>query len=162
MTDLTIRPARESEVPQIHMLIRELAEAEEFPFAVTVTENVLRNSLFGDRPAAEALLGFSDNQLVGFAVFYESFATTTGKRGLHLDDLFIRPEFQTRGYGRAFFRYLAEIARKRDCARFEWWALRTNVHAIRLFQAIGARPMEELLIFRVHDHSLDRLAGTEA
>jgi GNAT superfamily N-acetyltransferase len=162
MNDLIIRPAVESEVPLIHTLIRELADTEEFPFPITVTESLLRNSLFGDHPAAEALLGFLNDKLVGFAVFYETFATTTGKRGLHLDDLFIRSEFQGKGYGRVFLRHLARIARNRDCARFEWWTLKTNINAIRFFQSVGARPMEELLIFRTHEDSLDKLAGTEA
>lgn len=158
MTDLLIRPAKESEVPDILTLIHELADVEEFPFPITVTERALRGSLFGEHPAAEALLGFCGDTLAGFAVFYETFATTTGKRGLHLDDLFVRPEFQGKGYGRAFLRHLAQVARSRDCARFEWWALRTNVNAIRFFQSIGARPMEELLIFRTVDGALEKLA----
>lgn len=159
MTELVLKPAEARDAPLLLDLIRELAEAEEFPFPVTVTESDLRNSLFGSQPAAEAVLGFSEGKLVGFAVFYETFATTTGKRGLHLDDLFIRPEAQGNGFGRALLRHLAGIATERGCARFEWWALRTNINAIRFFQSVGARPMEELVIFRTQDESLKELTA---
>jgi len=159
MTELVLKPAEARDAPLLLDLIRELAVAEEFPFPVTVTESDLRTSLFGDQPAAEAVLGLSEGKLVGFAVFYETFATTTGRRGLHLDDLFIRPAAQGNGFGRALLRHLAGIATERGCARFEWWALRTNIKAIRFFQSVGARPMEELVIFRTQDESLKGLTA---
>ncbi len=159
MMDFVVKPAEAKDVPLLLMLIRELAEAEAFPFPVTVTEHKLRESLFGMRPAAEAVLGFADNQLVGFCVFYESFATTTGRRGLHLDDLFVRPEFQGKGFGRKFLCHLGRIARDRGCVRFEWWALRTNINAIQFFQSVGARAMEELIIFRTQGDALKQLTS---
>lgn len=86
--------------------IRELAESEKFPDPVTVTEEGLRETLFGPRPAAKALLGFVSDEPVSFAVFYETIATTTGRRRLHLDDLFVRPRLQGRGCGKAMLGYL--------------------------------------------------------
>jgi hypothetical protein len=94
MPDLLLRVADAQDVPLLLSLIRELAVAEEFPFPVTVTEEDLRDSLFGANPAAEAVLGFAGDRAAGFTVFYETFATKTGKRGMYLDDLFVRPEFQ--------------------------------------------------------------------
>lgn len=160
MADLLIRPARESEVPEVLALIRELASAEEFPFAVTVTDDDLRESLFGSRPAASVLLGVAEGLLAGFAVYYETFSAATGRRGLHLDDLFVRPAFRGKGYGKAFLRHLARVARERGCARFEWRVLTTNTSAIRFFTSIGARKMDELRIFRVQGEALERLAGS--
>lgn len=158
MTDLSIRAALRSDIPILLEMIHELAVTEDFPFPVTVTEAALADSLFGANPAAEALLAFSAGRLAGFVVFYQTFATTTGRRGLHLDDLFVRSEFQGRGYGRVLLSHLAQIARDRGCARFEWWALRTNANAIRFFQHVGARPMDELVIFRTTGDKLESLA----
>ncbi len=162
MSDLHIRPAEPSDIQNLLSLIQELAFVEAFPFPVTVNAVTLTDSLFGLQPAAEALLAFSNHQLAGFAVFYQTFATTTGRRGLHLDDLFIRPEFQGHGYGRVLLQHLAKIEQSRDCARFEWWALKTNTNAARFFQYLGARQIDELVIFRTHGNSLAALAGDEA
>jgi GNAT superfamily N-acetyltransferase len=162
MADLDIRRAEPADLQSLLDLIHELAAAEEFPFPITVTANNLADSLFGPQPAAEAVLAFAGQQLAGFAVFYQTFATTTGKRGLHLDDLFIRPEFQGCGYGRVLLHHLAQIAQKRGCARFEWWALKTNTNAIKFFQHVGARAMDELVIFRTNGSDLEKLALGEA
>ena len=159
MAALEIRPAKPSDIHEIRRLILELAADEAFPFPVTVTTEELERNLFGSPPAAEALLAFSEEELAGFAVFYETFATTTGRRGLHLDDLYIRRAYQGKGYGRMLLQYLAKIAIKRQCARFEWWALKTNAHAIEFFGHIGARRMDEMVIFRIAGQQLDELAS---
>jgi len=164
VNDLLIRAAGPADTHLLVTLIRELAQAEQFPFPVTVSAGDLEDSLFGAHRAAEALLAYSDDRPAAFAVFYETFATTTGKRGLHLDDLYVRPEFQGMGYGRTLVAHVAGIARARGCARFEWWALKTNDPAIRFFHSIGARRMDELVSFRTQGDSLDRLSakGSEA
>ncbi|WP_242164356.1 GNAT family N-acetyltransferase [Lysobacter sp. M15] len=162
MTDFGIRPATPADLQDLLDLINELAVAEEFPFPVTVTADDLAESLFGQEPVAEAVLAFAGKRLAGFAVFYQTFATTTGRRGLHLDDLFVRPEFQGLGYGRLLLRHLARIAQEKGCVRFEWWALKTNTSAIKFFEHVGARPMDELLIFRTSGSGLAGLASGEA
>ncbi len=159
MSDLLIRAARPSDIELLVSLIGELADAEAFPFPVTVSADDLQDSLFGPQPAAEAVLAYSAEQPAGFAVFYETFATTTGRRGLHLDDLFVRPAFQSLGYGKALVAHVAGIATARGCARFEWWALATNDPAIRFFSRLGARRMDELVIFRTQGESLERLSS---
>lgn len=158
MTELHLRPATPADVELLLSFIRELAAFEDFPLPVTATADDLRTNLFGPAPAAQALFGEVDGRPVAFAVFYETFATTTGRRGLHLDDLFVRPAFQGQGHGRAILRHLAALAVARGCARFEWWALRTNDPAIRFYQSLGARRMEELIVFRTQGDALRRLA----
>ena len=159
-SNLAIRSAQPSDVPLLVQLIRELAQAEAFPYPVTVAEDDLRESLFGSRPAAEALLGFVSDEAVCFAVFYETFATTTGRRGLHLDDLFVRPGFQRRGFGKALLGHVAALAERRGCRRFEWWTLKWNEQALGFFQSIGARRLEEIVVHRTEGEALTRLAGT--
>jgi GNAT superfamily N-acetyltransferase len=160
VSDLLIRAADPADTHLLLRLIGELAEAEAFPFPVTVSADDLQDSLFGPHPAAEAVIAYSAERPAGFAVFYETFATTTGRRGLHLDDLFVRPEFQGVGYGKALVTHLAGIARDRGCARFEWWALATNVPAIEFFSRLGARRMDELVIFRTQGETLEQLSFT--
>ncbi|WP_035375275.1 GNAT family N-acetyltransferase [Pseudoduganella violaceinigra] len=158
MNTLSIRPANIADVPLLLSLIHELAEAEDFPYGVTVSWEALRASLFDPHPAAEALVGEVDGHPAAFAVFYESFATTTGRRGLHLDDLFVRPQFQGAGHGKALMVHIAGIAVERGCARFEWWAQRGNAAALRFYESIGARQLNELIVHRLQDDDIALLA----
>lgn len=154
MNNIEIRPATVSDVPQILTLIKELAEIEEFPFEVTVTAEDLKKNLFGKQPAAESLLVYVADNLAGFAVFYQTFATTTGQPGLHLDDLYVRSEFQGKGVGTKMLSHLASIAKQRNCARFEWWVLESNVQAINFYEKIGAQELEELKIYRLQENDI--------
>jgi ribosomal protein S18 acetylase RimI-like enzyme len=155
---LDIRPATPSDIALLIQLIHELALAERFPFEVTAGAADLEKALFGPSPAAEAVIAEYESDVVGYAVFYETFATTTGRRGLHLDDLFIRPSHQGRGFGRQLLSHVARVAQSRECARLEWWSLRTNTAAISFYEALGSRPMEELLVFRLQGTALSSLA----
>jgi len=159
MTELYFRKASQSDSHLIVELIKELAEAEKFPHEVTVTEQDLKENLFGDNPAAEVLLFYSEDTPAGFIVFYHSFSTTTGKRGLHLDDLYVRPNFQGRGFGKKALGKLASIAKDRGCGRFEWWALKWNEKAAELYENIGARKMTELRIFRLQGEEIESVSN---
>ncbi len=139
--------------------IRQLAEYERLSHEAVMTEDVLRESLFGSRPAAEVLLGYSGDRPVAFAVFFHNFSTFLGRSGLYLEDLFVIPEMRGKGFGRALLVELAKIARERKCGRFEWAVLDWNEPAIEFYKAIGAVPMDDWTIFRVTGEALKRLAG---
>ena len=124
-----------------------------------MTEEILRQSLFGSRRAAEVLLGYSSDQPVAFAVFFHNFSTFLGRPGLYLEDLFVIPEMRGKGFGKAMLVELARIARERNCGRFEWSVLDWNKPAIDFYKALGAVPMDEWTIFRVTGEALKRLAG---
>ena len=114
MPDFQIRPACEQDLPTILALIRALAEYEKArPEEVPVDEAILRESLFGPKPAAEVLLACLGGDAVGFAVFFHNFSTWRGRRGLYLEDLFVQPEMRCRGIGKALLRELARIAKQR-------------------------------------------------
>src|SRR3954466_13603407 len=125
---LRIRPATESDVPLLLALIRELAEFEKLSHEVTTDTETLRDSLFAT-PGAEALIGEAEGEAVGFCLFFHNFSTFLGRRGLYLEDLFIRPVFRGRGYGQRMLRHLAGLARERGCGRFEWAVLDWNQDA---------------------------------
>jgi len=158
-SNFQIRRATERDVPVILSFIRQLAEYERLSHEAVMTEDILRESLFGSRPAAEVLLGYSGDRPVAFAVFFHNFSTFLGRSGLYLEDLFVIPEMRGKGFGRALLVELAKIARERKCGRLEWAVLDWNEPAIRFYKALGAVPMEEWTTFRVTGEALNRLAG---
>jgi ribosomal protein S18 acetylase RimI-like enzyme len=155
-----IRAAQPDDVEVLHRFILELAEAEQFPAPVTAQPDDLAEVLFGPRPVAEAVLATVDGQPAGFALFYPIYSTVLGRTGIHLEDLYIRPEQRGSGLGRALIAHLARLAIERGGARLEWGVLRTNEDAIRLYRRLQARPLEEIEIFRLEGDVLHDLAGT--
>ena len=145
-------------MPVLLSFIRQLAEYERMSNEVVVTEEILRHSLFGPRPAGEALLGYLGDKPVAFAVFFNNFSTFLGRPGMYLEDLFVIPEMRGKGFGRAMLVELATIARERKCGRFEWAVLDWNEPAIKFYKSLGAVPLDEWTIFRVTGEALDRLA----
>ena len=159
---LSIRPATVEDVPLIAQLIRDLAEYERLADAAVATEDGLREQLFGERPAAEVLIAEADGEPAGFALFFHSFSTFLGKRGLYLEDLFVRPAFRSYGLGRHLMAALARIAVQRDCGRFEWSVLDWNEPAIGFYRKLGATGMDEWTVQRLEGDALRALASHDA
>jgi GNAT superfamily N-acetyltransferase len=159
MPELEIRTATEGDVPLILSLIKELAEYERLSHEMSATEETLRDSLFGERAAAEVLIGECEGQPAAFALFFHNFSTFLGRPGIYLEDLYVRPEFQGRGLGRAMLVHLARLAKKRGCGRLEWWVLDWNEPAIRFYKTLGAVPMDDWTVYRVAGKALDELAA---
>jgi GNAT superfamily N-acetyltransferase len=156
---LSIRPATPADLPLILDFIRGLAEYERLAHEVVATEEGLRASLFGSRPDAEVLLAEQDGDPAGFALFFHNYSTFLGRRGLYLEDLFVRPAHRGRGVGRALLARLAALAVERGCGRFEWSVLDWNERAIRVYESLGAEPMREWTVYRVTGPALSRLAA---
>ena len=159
---LSIRPATIDDVPLIRALIAELAEYERLADAAVATDDDLRAQLFGAQPAAEVLIGEVDGEAAGFALFFHNFSTFLGKRGLYLEDLFVRPAFRGSGLGRHLMASLARIAVQRDCGRFEWSVLDWNAPAIGFYRRIGAVGMHEWTVQRLEGEALHALASHDA
>jgi GNAT superfamily N-acetyltransferase len=159
MPEFEVRFATEEDVPLILALIRELAEYEKLPHEVVATEDRLRTSLFAERPAAEVLIGEMEGRPAAFALFFHNFSTFLGKPGIYLEDLFVRPEFRGRGLGKAMLVYLAGLAKERGCGRLEWWVLDWNQQAIRFYEKLGARAMDDWTVYRVSGDVLERLCA---
>ena len=157
-----IRLATPGDVPTILTLIHALAEYERAPNDVVATEEGVAEALFGEHPAAEVLLGEEAGTPVCFALFFHNFSTWLGRRGLYLEDLFVRPEMRGKGYGRALLVRLAEIARERECGRMEWAVLDWNEPAIQFYRKLGAQPNDEWTIFRLTRDGIAALAANPA
>ena len=157
---VSIAPATPADVPVILTFIRGLAEYEKLAHACVATEEALRRTLFGERPAAEVLIARLGEMPVGFALFFQSYSTFLAKPGIYLEDLFVLPEHRGRGAGKALLARLAQIARERDCGRLEWSVLDWNAPAIEFYQRLGATVMPDWRVCRMTPEQFERLADT--
>jgi GNAT superfamily N-acetyltransferase len=153
-----LRPAGPDDAGPILRMVRALAEYERAPDAVMMTESSLHQALFGQQ-AAEAVIAELDGQPAGFAIWFTSFSTWTGKRGLYVEDVFVMPEARGKGIGRAMFRHVAKLAVERDCARLEWSVLDWNRPAIDFYRGLGAESLDEWTRYRLSGAALDALAA---
>lgn len=158
MPNVRIVAATEADAPLILDLIRALAEYEKLSHAATATEEQLRETLFGIKPAAEVLLAHWENECAGFAVFFPTYSTFLAQPGMYLEDLYVKPHLRGHGIGLALLKRLAAIASERRCGRLEWAVLNWNEPAIRFYQKLGAVPLDEWATYRLSGHALARLA----
>ncbi len=157
-----IRPAAPADVPIVHALIAALAEFERLSHLFVASEADVAAALFGPRPAAEVLIAWKDGEAAGFAMFFHNYSTFLGRRGLWLEDLFVRPAHRRQGCAQALLRALAALAVERGCGRFEWSVLDWNAPAIEFYQSLGATVLPDWRIVRVVGPALDALARPES
>ena len=125
------------------------------------TEETLRESLFGEKPVAEALIGEWEGEPAAIAVYFQNFSTFMGRSGLYLEDLFVKQEYRKRGIGKLMLKHLAKIAVERGYPRFEWVALDWNEPAIKFYEGLGAKQLSDWRYFRMSGEPLKQLAGGE-
>ena len=158
MSDLfEIKPATISDVPLILSFIKELAEYEKLSHEVVATEDILRETLFGDKPHAEAIIGYFNSLPVSFALFFHNFSTFLGRPGIYLEDLFVKPEVRGQGIGLKMLKYISRLAKERKCGRLEWWVLDWNETAIAFYKKLGAKAMDEWTVYRMTGEALENL-----
>jgi len=154
---MRIRAAKVNEVPIILNLIKDLAEYEKAPDQVEANESDLVATIFAENPKVFCDVVEVDSEIVGMAIWFLNYSTWQGKHGIYLEDLFIRPEFRGRGYGRALLQHLAAICNERGYGRFQWWVLDWNSPAIEFYRALGAEAMSEWTVYRVSGQPLREL-----
>jgi GNAT superfamily N-acetyltransferase len=159
MNAFSIRPAEPADVSHIYDMIVELAVFEKLEHLVVATEALLHEGLFGDKPSAEAIVGVEDGEVVCFALYFHNFSTFLTKKGLYLEDLYVKQAHRGKGYGRQMLMALARIAVERGCGRFEWSVLDWNENAIRFYEGMGADVMPDWRICRVTGDALTKLAA---
>jgi GNAT superfamily N-acetyltransferase len=159
---IATRPATAADMPLIVSLIRGLAEYEGLSHAVRMDEAVLERHLFGPRPMAEVLIGETDGNPAGFALFFHNFSTFEGHPGVWLEDLFVVPAARRSGLGRKLLVDVARIAIERGCARMEWSVLDWNMMAINFYRSLGARPLTDWTTMRLDADSLAQLGANPA
>ena len=156
--DFEIRSATRADVPELLRLIRELAVYEKLEHMAVGTEAMLAEALFGERPAAEAMIAQAGGRAVGFALFFTTFSTFLCRPGLYLEDLFVEPAHRGAGIGKALLARLAALAARRGCGRLEWRVLDWNEPSIRFYESLGASLMKEWILVRMTREEFEALA----
>ncbi|MGQ4517064.1 GNAT family N-acetyltransferase [Streptomyces sp. DW26H14] len=156
-----IRSATPDDVPEIHAMVRELAEYEKALPEARATEADFHEALFGERPAAHAHMAVDENgDTVGFALWFLNFSTWRGVHGIYLEDLYVRPSRRGAGHGKALLAELARICVERGYGRLEWSVLNWNEPSIAFYRSLGALPQDEWTVYRLTDDALNALGGT--
>lgn len=143
-------------------LIEALADYERLRDALALDAALLERHLFGERPAAEAVLAETGGEAVGYALFFPTFSTFLGRPGLWLEDLFVLPERRRGGIGRALLQHVAQVAVQRDCGRLEWSALDWNEPALAFYRGLGAQRLDTWVLHRLDGAALAAVAGSGA
>ncbi len=159
MTAFSIHPATRADAPAIHALVRELAVYEKLEHLMISTPADFERELFDAGSVIEAIVAKENGVAIGFALFFHNFSTFLGRKGLYLEDLYVKPECRGKGYGKALLVRLAQIAVERKCGRFEWSVLDWNTPSIKFYEAMGATVMPEWRIVRATGDALVGLAG---
>ena len=157
---MRIVPATPAEAPVILDMIKGLAEYEKLSHVVVATEQQIRDTLFGAKPAAEVLLAESNGEWVGFALFFSTYSTFLAQPGLYLEDLYVKSHARGRGFGTALLTELAKIAVARGYGRVEWAVLDWNAPSIGFYRKLGAVPMDEWTTYRLTGDALRKLADS--
>jgi len=155
--NLNIREASIDDVPLILKFIKELSVYEKMSKEVVATEDVLRETLFGDKSYAQVLIAEIEGKPLGYALYFYNFSTFVGRPGLYIEDVFVSEEYRGQGIGTALFKYCARIAKEHKCVRVEWSVLKWNP-ARKFYDHMGAKPMDEWLVYRLADEALDKMA----
>ena len=157
MSQITIRYAQKSDIPQILFFIKELASYEKMLDDVVATEDLLREWIF-EKKKAEVILAEENGEPLGFALFFHNFSTFLGRAGIYLEDLFVRPGYRGKGIGKAILRRLAQITVERGCGRLEWACLDWNKPSIDFYLSLDATPMDQWTVYRLTGDTLRRMA----
>jgi GNAT superfamily N-acetyltransferase len=156
-----LRQATTADVPVLVGLIEELAAYEREPDVVEVDGTMLAEALFTEAPVVFATVAEEDGAVVGMAIHFRNFSTWTGRVGIYLEDLYVRPGYRGRGVGRALLAHLARTAHDRGYGRVDWSVLDWNQSAIRFYESVGAVPMDEWTGYRLSGEALAALGSTD-
>lgn len=158
---MRIEIATKKDTTIILQFIKDLAGYEKLSHEVVATREGLSEALFGQQPYAKVLIAYEQKLPVGFALYFYSFSTFLGKPGIYLEDLFVKPEFRGKGFGKALLVKLAQIAIEEDCGRIEWSVLNWNKPAIDFYEGIAAKSMDEWTVYRLTGKGISQLANSK-
>ncbi len=156
-SNLTFRNAERKDTALILQFIKELADYEKMLDEVVADETTLETWIF-DKQKAEVIFAVENGKEIGFALFFHNFSTFLGRAGIYLEDLYVKPEYRGKGYGKAILKKLASIAVERGCGRLEWWCLDWNKPSIDFYLSLGAEPMSDWTVYRIAGDTLKQLA----
>ena len=140
-------------------LIQDLAIYEKAPEQVEASKEDLLNTIFSSDPRVFCDLVEVDGQIAGMAIWFLNYSTWQARHGIYLEDLFIKPEYRGRGYGKALLKHLAKICDEKGYGRLQWWVLDWNSPAIEFYKSLGAEAMDEWTVYRTSGKALKDLGN---
>ncbi len=155
---LTIRRARPDEAGLVLSLVRELAAYEKLLYEVEATEAMIGEALFGSKPRLFCEVAEWNGEPAGFAVWFINFSTFSGRSGIYLEDLFVRPAQRGKGIGKALLAHLAKLCVANGWSRLQWSVLAWNAPSIAFYKSLGAELMDEWTVCRIGGPALEALA----
>ena len=155
---MKLRKAVSKDVPLILAFVKELAEYEREPNAVVATEDDLRRDGFGSDPKFQVVIAEWDGEPAGMALFFYNYSTWQGRRGLYIEDLYVRPRFRKKGIGKALMAYLAKTAIAEKCYGMKWEVLEWNKPAIDVYESLGSKFMKDRRPMQITGRELGELA----
>jgi GNAT superfamily N-acetyltransferase len=158
---MQIRPATIADTDEILSLIYELAVYEKAPEEAKATREQIIEGFFSENPKVFCEIVEVDGAIAGLAIWFLNYSTWQGKHGIYLEDLFVRPQYRGKGYGKALLKHLAAICEERGYGRFQWWVLDWNTPAIEFYTSLGAKAMDSWTVYRVSEEALTELASDE-
>lgn len=154
---MEFRYAERKDTALILKFIKELADYEKMLDEVVADEQTLEEWIF-DKQKAEIIFLMENSKEIGFTLFFHNFSTFLGRAGIYLEDLYVKPAYRGKGYGKAILKKLAQIAIERGCGRLEWWCLDWNKPSIDFYLSLGAEPMSDWTVYRIAGTTLEKLA----
>lgn len=152
-----IRNAAKEDCQLILTFIKELAAYEKLEEAVVGTAEDIKATLFIDNPKAEAIILEVNGNPAGFALYFQNYSTFLCRYGIYIEDIYVRQQFRGAGYGKALLKYICNLAIERNCGRVEWWCLDWNKPSIDFYLGLGAEPMSDWTVYRLHRKQIEEI-----
>jgi GNAT superfamily N-acetyltransferase len=159
LSNINIRAATKKDVSIILKFIKELAKFEKLTHQVVATEKQLRVTLFGKKPIAKVLIAEINEKAVGFLLYFYNYSTFLGRPGIYIEDLYVNPQYRKKGIGISLMKYCIKIAKEQGCTRVEWAALTWNP-ARRFYKKLGAKPLNDWVLYRLTGKKLRECADS--
>lgn len=159
MADFHIRRGRPGEEEIILALLAELAEYEKLMDVFKITAEVVRRDYLSAQPLCHCDLLFEGDVPAGVASWYWKYSSFAATRAIYLEDLFVRPVFRGRGYGKALLAHLAKTAVAAGANAVDWSVLDWNKPSIDFYDGLGAKPNAGWLVYRLAGEALSKLGG---
>lgn len=156
---IKLRPAQPQDVPLIVDMITGMAKYEKLEDQLEVDSERLHNCLFENNPTPKAIVASLNGTMAGYAIYFFNFSTFLGKKGVFLEDLYVKAEYRGKGIGNRLFLAVAKIARDENCGRMEWTALDWNEPALKFYDARGAKTLDDWKILRLTEGGIEALAN---
>jgi GNAT superfamily N-acetyltransferase len=156
---LSIRPATELDAAVVHGFIRDLAEYEKLLHEVEASQADIAAILFGANPRAFCDIAELDGAPIGFALWFYNLSTFTGRHGIYLEDLYVRPAVRGLGAGKALLAGLARRCVDEGLSRLEWAVLDWNAPSIAFYDSLGATAKTDWITRRLSGEALKKLAA---